>query len=163
MFHRVGPDPRKLARVSVVIHCGKPVPRWTARRYSVCYTVKDTKAWHRQGSQKHDQTQNRYSQPKRPASGSSHKTSTGLHRNSDPQCMSHNTRERSNPACTSHPPCQHHTDPWELQQRQHQSPLSRPYPERGAGGPCRTTTRISPATAGTRGNPSGGLGITRNW
>ena len=37
-----------------------------------CYTVKATKTWHRQGSQKHNRTENRYSQPKRPSTGNTY-------------------------------------------------------------------------------------------
>ena len=37
----------------------------------VCHTEKDTKAWHRQGKEKHNKTKNVYNLPKLPANPSS--------------------------------------------------------------------------------------------
>ena len=49
--------------------------------------------WHRHGSQKHNKTKNRYSQPKPPSTGSPGRSNTGcgLHRNVTSRFKSHNT------------------------------------------------------------------------
>jgi len=54
--------------------------RWVSVQSVMCYSGKATKAWHRQGRQKHNTIKNSYSQPKRPSTaGTTHRSSTGLH------------------------------------------------------------------------------------
>ena len=110
-----------------------------------CYTVKDTKTWHRHDRQNTTEQKPSTVNPndRRPA------TLTNEAPDSTSKSMHESSRITPTSTATLHARLMHLASTTPTKQSYRQSPLSPHNPVRVAGGPSRTITPTPPATAGT--------------